>query len=135
MEQANMNKGCGKQAVPLIVEDEPGIVCAVVEQGALGRILGVDTVCDHPEVDGDVDGEQEVSAGCRAWVPGAEFAVAADLFGRICLGRQVLRAGRNNLAFGMRLRGGHGCLLTLSHFCGECEEASAIRGLTPIYTD
>ena len=36
VEEADVDEGGGEQAVPLAVQDEPGLVGAVVEQGALG---------------------------------------------------------------------------------------------------
>jgi len=81
------------------VEDVPGLVGTVAEQVVVGGLGPVDAVGDHPDVDGDVDGEQHVGAGCGARVPDAVFAVAAGLLGRVGFGGR-LRVRQN---FGLRI--------------------------------
>ena len=41
VDEADMDEGGGEQAVPLAVQDEPGVVGAVVEQGVFGGLLGL----------------------------------------------------------------------------------------------
>ena len=103
VDEADVDEGGGEQAVPLGVEDEPGFVGAVVEQGVVGRQLGIDAVGDHPNVDGDVDGEQEVGARGGARVPDAVLAVAAGLLGGVGLGGGFGMNRGQYFAFGVSL--------------------------------
>jgi len=114
--EADVDEGGGKQAPPFGVEDEPGLVGAVTEQIVVRGLEPVDAVGDHPDVDSDVDGEQEVGAGCGAGVPDVVLAVPAGLFGGVGLGGSAGVGRVEDFSFGLRWWGRHGDVSTLPHF-------------------
>lgn len=92
MEQADMNKGCGDQAVPLAMKDQPGARGAEMNEVAGSRLAGRDTAKDHPEIDGAVNAEQKIGSGGDEDVPPAFAGVRTRHLAFII--RYGMRCGR-----------------------------------------